>query len=59
MAYRRVDATNVHQQHDTDRINAEVNTALHQYRTTWQASKAVIITWKAMSESDVSTWNGH
>ena len=55
MAYRRVDAAHVHQKHDTDRINAEVNTALHQYRTTWQASKAVIITWKAMSESDVST----
>ena len=53
MAYRRVDATQVQNQHDTERINAEVNRALDQYRTTWQARKAVIITWKATSQVNI------
>ena len=51
MAYRKVNQTNVYNQHDTDRIGAEVNTALDQYRTTFQTDKAIIITWKITSTS--------
>ena len=53
MAYRRVDATHIQNQHDTERINAEINRALDQYRTTWKAKKAVIITWKATSQVNI------
>ena len=54
MAYRIVDSTVPQNQHDTDRISAEVNTALHQYRTKWVAKKAVIISWEQFFGAGVS-----
>ena len=59
MAYRIVDKTLTQNKHDTDRISAEINTALHQYRTTWETDKAIIITWKIESKGtpgDVSVF---
>ena len=44
-AWREVDSANINNLHDIDRINVEVNRALHLYTETWNATKAVIITW--------------
>ena len=55
MAYRIVDVTLPRNLHDIDRISAEVNTALDQYKTKFSAKLALIVSWRMTSAAgDVS-----